>query len=60
MSIKYLKENSLYSHNTSDIKYVGFSLTLNNSDTNYPELTQTSQVKGSVPQNCLHLRGLYF
>lgn len=56
LSIKYLKENSFYSHDNSDTKHVGFSPHIKQFDTNYLELEQTPQVKGPVPQNCLHCR----
>lgn len=34
----------LHTHNTSDTKYIVFSLTLSNSDANYLELVQTSDL----------------
>ena len=45
MSTTYLKENSLYSHNTSDAKHVEFSFALNNPDTNCLELEQTPRLR---------------
>lgn len=46
-------KNCFSAHNISDTAYVGFSLPLSNSDTNYPEPVQTPQVKVSVPRDCL-------
>ena len=52
--ISYMAKGKTVSstHNTSDTKCVGFTLTLSNSDTNYLELVQIPKVKGSVPQDC--------
>lgn len=40
-----LQQKKRFPYNTSDTKSVGFPLTLNNSDTKYPELVQTPQVR---------------
>ena len=50
-----LKDTCFYTLNIYQICNFTF-LTLNNSDTNYFDLAQTSQLKGLVLQDCLQLQ----